>query len=342
MTLIAGHALPVYAFVIALVLTTILVAFPGSLIPSAYAQLAGEKIGLALLPLIRVLGIILTPISMACQAVLNVILKPFGIAPLRFKPISLRSEVEQCVGGIEKSGALTDEEKTMIRRIFSFGELGARDLMTPRVAMRCLSESDTLGQAAAVIGAEHYSRLPVFRGSPDSIVGVFYAKDLLDRWGQEGAAEMKVGELMREPLFAPETITARTLLADMRKKQIHAAILVDEYGSATGLVTIEDILEAIHGELRDEYDEVEPPLYQEVSSGVYRVDARLPVKDARDELGFKIPNRYGYDTLAGFVCAVAGRVPAVGEVIEWRGHSFKVIDATTTGVRTLEVKVAQK
>ena len=337
-TLIEGKPLPLYAFIIALLVTTFLVAFPGSLLPSAWAQLAGEKIGLSLLPLIRILGMILTPLAVGCYAILNLILKPFGITTLSFKPLHLRSEIEQYVGGLEKSATLSDEEKKMVRRIFGFGELEASEIMTPRVSMRCLSEHETVARALELIKAEHLSRIPIFRGSPDSVVGVLYAKDLLSHWGEVGLEARGVGELAREPLFVPATSKIGAILLKMRTKRVHMAIVVDEYGNAIGLVTIENVIEEIVGEIRDEHDSPGDAPCEKVGEGVYRVDARLSVNDARRELGLAIPERGEYDTLAGFLYTVCGGVPVTGEVINWGWHSFKVLEATKRGVVRLEVR----
>ena len=337
-TLIEGKPLPLYAFIIALLVTTILVAFPGSLLPSAWAQLAGEKIGLSLLPLIRILGFILTPLAVGCYAILNVIMKPFGIATLSFKPLHLRSEIEQCVGGLEKSGRLSGEEKKMVRRIFGFGELEASEIMTPRVSILCLSENETVARALDLIRAERLSRIPIFRGSPDSVVGILYAKDLLSRWGEVGIETRRVGELAREPLFVPGASRLGSLFSEMRNKRVHMAIVVDEYGSTIGMVTMENILEEIVGEIRDEHDSAGDTPCEKIGEGVYRVDARLSVNDARRELGLAIPERAEYDTLAGFLYSVCGGVPVAGEVISWGGHSFKVLEATKRGVARLEIR----
>jgi CBS domain containing-hemolysin-like protein len=341
-SLIQERPLPPYVFIIALVASTVLIAFPGSLIPSAWAQLAGEKIGLNLMPLIRTIGAVLSPLSTGSQAVMNLALRMLGRPPLRFSALPLRSELEQCMGGVERAGMLSEEEKKMVRRIFAFHEIEAREIMTPRVAMRCLSEQEPLARAVELVRAEHLSRIPIYRESPDNIVGVLLAKDLLGRMAEHGGAETKVGALAREPLFVPETNGARALLAEMRKRQTHMAIIVDEYGVTTGLVTMENILEAIVGEIRDEYDPHDERHYEKVGDGVYRVDAQLSVNDARVELGIDVPERQEYDTLAGFICAFCGRVPAAGELMEWGGYSFKVLDATKRSVRTLEIRGVKK
>jgi CBS domain containing-hemolysin-like protein len=340
--LLGDRPLPPYVFFIALFVSGVLIAFPGSLIPAAWAQTAGEKIGLSLLPLIRIIGIFLAPITVVCHGGLNMALRLLKRPPLHFKPLPLRSELEQCMGGVERAGMLSEEEKKWVRRIFSFPEIVASEIMTPRVAMRCLSEQETGGRAIELVRAEHLSRIPIYRESPDNIVGVLLAKDLLARMGEAGAAEAKVGPLAREPFFVPEATTARALLAEMRKRQAHMAIVVDEYGVTTGIVTIENILESIVGEIKDEHDSREEKHYEKLADGVYRVDARLSVADAREELGIDVPERAEYDTLAGFICAFCGRVPAQGEVMEWGGYSFKVMEATKRGLITLEIRGVRK
>ncbi|MDD5556901.1 MAG: hemolysin family protein [bacterium] len=342
MTAVSGEILPLYAFLIALIVATLLVALPGSLIPSAWAQMAGERLGLSLLPFIRVFGIVLTPLAAAGRSILNVLLKPFGVPPLTFATIHLKSEVEQCVGGIERSGRLNDEEKKMIRRIFAFGGLEASDIMTPRISFRCVDDGDTIGRAAELLRDEQYSRFPVCSGGTENVVGILHVKDLIAPLALEGGRERPVGEIMRAPIFVPEATKARDLFYEMRKRQGHMAIVVDEYGSATGLVTMEDILERIVGEIRDEYDTGEPKPYEKVAAGVYRVDARLSVSDAREELGLALPDRHEYDTLAGFVCSLLGRVPAAGESISWGGHTIRVLEATDMGVRRLEIRMARR
>lgn len=338
-TLIEGRPLPFYAFIIALVIATFLVAFPGSLIPSAWAQLAGEKIALTMLPVIRVFGIIFSPILMACLFMVNLVLRLFGRDSISFKPLYLRSELDQCMGGFERTGKLADHEKRMIRHLFAFGDIRVSEIMTPRVAMQCLAEGETVARAIEMARAEHLSRIPVYRGRPDSVVGVLYAKDLLERWGQPGVDMAHVGGLAREPLFVPQTAKARTLFFEMLKKQMHIAIVVDEYGAAIGLVTMEDILEEIVGEIRDEYDSAEGPLCERVAEGLYHVDARLSVNDAREEIGVDIPDKEEYDTVGGFVCATLGRIPSAGEIVECGRCSIKVIEATVRGVGKLEIRV---
>ncbi|MCX6358089.1 MAG: hemolysin family protein [Candidatus Aureabacteria bacterium] len=341
-TLIEGRPLPFYVFMIALVITTILVAFPGSLIPSAWAQLAGEKIALNMLPVIRIISIILSPILMVSLAVMNLLLKAVGHGPIRFKPLSMRSELEQCVGGLVRSGRLSDLEKNMIRNAFAFGDLHVSEIMTPRMRMCCIKEGETIAGACARFSDEGFSRMPVYRGSSATIVGVLYAKDLLTRCGDRAQAARGVGELVREPFFVPEATLVRTLFIEMLGKRTHLAVVVDEYGAAVGLVTMEDILEEVVGGIQDEYDLDEERLIEKIGDGVYRADARLSLSDARDETGIPFPGKEEYDTLGGFVCATAGRIPSAGEVIECGGVNIKVLEATDRSVRRLEIRIRKK
>ena len=335
---IAGEGFSLFSFLFILFVTAFLVAFPGSLLPLAWGQRAGERIGLRLLPVIMLFGIMLAPIAAVCEWILNAMLRLFGRQPLRFKPISLRGELEQLVGGEKGAVRLDEEEKRMIRHIFKFGDTEVSEIMTPRVVMRCLSADETVERALDMIKAEHHSRIPLYKDSPDNIMGILYAKDILSLWSEEGVAGTLLGDLAREPLFVPETKKVDSLFAELRGKKIHMAIVVDEYGCTAGLVTMEDILEEIVGEIQDEYDSDEKGKYEEVGEGVYRVDARLSVGDAREELGIDIPEEEDYDTLAGFVCSVCGKVPAAGEVIDGEGCLIKVLEASRRRVIKLEIR----
>ncbi len=337
---IAGDSFPIFKVVIALVVTGLLVAFPGSLIPLAWGQRGGERIGMRLIPVFRVFAVILAPISSVCRGVLNGALVLASKSPISFKPLSLKGELDQLIGDRKAAKRLDEEEKAMIRHIFKFGDMMAKEVMTPRISMSCLAEDDTVSRARQLIKEEHHSRIPVYSGNSDNVVGVLYAKDLLSHRREEGMEDINVGSLMREPIFVPETKKLDDLFSELRSKRTHMAIVVDEYGCTTGLVTMEDILEEIVGEIQDEYDIDEKGLYEKLGEGLYRVDARLPANDAREELGLNIPESEEYDTLAGFVCSLCGRVPAAGETVEWNGYIIRVLEASSRNVIKLEIRKA--
>jgi putative hemolysin len=335
---IVGHSLPLLALNIALIATAILIVFPGSLVPLAWGQRSGERIGLRLMPVIKFFAVVLSPFSHACRGILNAVLVVVKKAPLSFKPLSLSGDLDQLVGEKEAVKELDQEEKKMIRQIFKFGDMTAKEVMTPRTSMRCLSEDDTVSHALRFIEEEHHSRIPVYRGKDDNVVGILYAKDLLRRSGSLAMSEVRVGRLMREPLYVPETKKLDDLFSELRRKRIHMAIVVDEYGCTTGLVTMEDILEEIVGEIQDEYDSEEEELYEKIGEGAYRVDARLSVSDARDEMGIAIPESDEYETVGGFVCSLCGKVPAVGETMEWNGYVIRVLETSGRSVIKLEIR----
>lgn len=336
-TLFAGVSFTLNSFLIVFAVTAFIVAFPGGLIPLAWGTRSGEKIGLKVLPVLKFFGVVLYPFTSACETAVNAILRFRGRPPLRFTPISLTGELERIVGGGRNAGTLDEEEKKMIRHIFEFGDTEVREIMTPRVSMRCLSGDETVERALGVIGTEHHSRIPVYRDSPDNIVGVLYAKDLLTQWGRRKGRGTPLGDLAREALFVPESKKVDELFDELRREKTHMAIVVDEYGCTSGLVTMEDVLEEIVGEIQDEYDQDEKRLIETVDDGVYRVDARLTVSDAREEMGIDFPLSEEYETLAGFVYSLCGRVPAAGESIDWKGCAIRVVEASMMGVTKLEI-----
>ena len=338
--IVAREPFPLYAFFIGLAVTGLLVAFPGSLVPMIWGKRAAERVGLRLIPALRFFGTLLAPFITACEAAVNACLRIIGRPPLRFSPISLRGELESIIGEERNAAALDEDEKRMIRHIFEFGDTEVKEIMTPRLSMRCLGEGETVRRAVGMIREEHHSRIPVYRDSPDSIVGILYAKDLLDLWAKGGGLDTPLGALAREALFVPETKKVDELFDQFRRLKTHMAIVVDEYGCTSGLVTMEDILEEIVGEIQDEYDVEERPMCEPLGGGVYRVDARLPVAEAREEFGIDIPEGEGYDTIAGFVYAACGRVPAAGETIRHGAVTVKVLEASGRAVKRLEIRQA--
>jgi putative hemolysin len=212
---------------------------------------------------------------------------------------------------VREQGTLLDEEKRMIGEVFELGDTVAREIMVPRVDTVMLEDTLTVGEALPYFRRTGFSRLPVFHDDPDTVVGVALLKDLLDPLAAGRTGELLVHSA-RRPLFVPETKAILDLLQEMRASHNHMVIVVDEHGGTAGLVTIEDIVEEIVGEIADEFD----PDYryiERVGEGEWLVDGRLPVTDARDKLGLDMPEAEEYDTLAGWVLCVLGHIPVVGE-----------------------------
>lgn len=236
----------------------------------------------------------------------------------------------------ELEGLLGDEEREIIEGILDLEDTIAREIMVPRIDLVVIEAETPISQALRTVIESGHSRIPVYRDSIDNVVGILYAKDLLKSVA-EGSTEEKVSTIVRPPYFVPETKNASELLREMQQNKVHMAIVVDEYGGTAGIVTIEDILEEIVGEIQDEYD-VEEPMLQQVGEGDYIVDARLSLDDLEEILGFEVDIE-GVDTVGGLVYSYLGRVPERGARVALEDFELQVL--TVIGRRIGKVRVTR-
>jgi CBS domain containing-hemolysin-like protein len=236
----------------------------------------------------------------------------------------------------EEEEAIEDSEKQMIASILDMEETFARETMVPRIDIVALNVESSLREALDVIIEAGHSRIPVYEGNVDRVLGFLYAKDLLQAFRDDNM-DAPLQSLLRPAYFVPETKTLDTLFSEMQKRRVHIAIVVDEYGGTAGLITIEDILEEIVGEIQDEYDEVEEAYVQTIAPGVYLLNARLDLDDLAELLETDLPDENA-DTLGGLIYSLLGHVPVPGESVElqddWR---FTVL--TIDGRRIEQVRV---
>jgi magnesium and cobalt transporter len=221
-------------------------------------------------------------------------------------------ELQEIIEESEEDGIINEGEGEMLHSIFEFGDTLVREIMVPRTDMVCCASSADIHEVLEAIIESGHSRVPVYEGSPDNIVGIVYAKDLLRYWGRN-ASDIAVTQVMRTPLFIPETKNIQELLQDFRTQRIHLAIAVDEYGGTSGLITIEDLIEEIVGDIQDEYD-LEEEWLQVQPDGSVMVDSRLNIEDFEDYFATHV-EREKFDTVAGYVFNLLGRVPKEGEQV---------------------------
>ncbi len=233
-------------------------------------------------------------------------------------------EIQDLMDAGEEEGIINEEENEMIRAIFSLGDTMVREIMVPRTDMACVNADATVREALATIVSCGHSRIPVWDGTLDNIIGVIYAKDFLKHWGKEESAVV-LRRVMRPPYFVPETKNLEELLHEFKKKRVHIAIVIDEYGGTSGLVTIEDLLEQIVGDIQDEYDLEEEWLVEE-SEGAVLVDARLPIEELEEYFGIEV-ERDKFDTVGGLIFHLTGRIPKVGEEVETGFIRLVVLEA---------------
>jgi CBS domain containing-hemolysin-like protein len=248
-----------------------------------------------------------------------------------------QEDLETIIDTVQETGVLDEDENEMIHRIFEMKDIVVREIMVPRTDIQALEVESPVGDVAKLVVDAGHSRLPVYEGTIDKIVGVVYAKDLLKYWVNKGR-EVKLVDVMRPPLFVPETKIISDLLKEMKVERVHIATVVDEYGGTSGLVTIEDILEEIVGDIQDEYD-VEEEEFVEAGEGRYLVDARMDIDEFSEKLGIEIPKE-DFDTLGGFLVHIVNKIPVVNESIEYENICFTIADADERRISRVEVLVA--
>lgn len=243
-------------------------------------------------------------------------------------------ELQEAITSSEEEGVLNESEGDMLQSIFEFGETIAREVMVPRMDMVCCPADAGLRTLLDLILESGHSRIPIYEGSTDKITGIVYAKDLLRYWGQE-LGSLQLPEVMRAPYFIPETKRIEDLLMDFRTRRVHIAIAVDEYGGTSGLITIEDLLEEIVGDIQDEYD-VEEDWLQPQDDGSLLVDARTNVEELEEYFDIEI-SRDKFDTVGGYLFHLLGNVPQQGEKIHADNLILTVVESDERKIRKVRV-----
>lgn len=261
---------------------------------------------------LTVLGIVLGPVARVLVGVGNAVIPGGGF---RNGPFASEIELLEIVDMARERGVVADDESRMIQSVFELGETTAREVMTPRTEMVWIESDKTVGQAARLTVRSGYSRIPVVAGeNADDVVGVVYLRDIVARLDDPDGRATPVADIMRPATFVPDAKRIDDLLAEMQRDHNHMAILVDEYGGTPGLVSIEDILEEIVGEIVDEYDTTEVAPVEELGDGVYRLSARIGLDEVADLFDLEFPDEVTeeVETLGGLLALELGRVPLPG------------------------------
>jgi CBS domain containing-hemolysin-like protein len=255
----------------------------------------------------------------------------------RPQPLVTEEEIMTMVDAGEEGGAIEQDAKDMIYSIFQLDDTLAREVMIPRIDVLAFEEHTTLVQATDGLLGSGYSRAPIYRQSIDNVVGLIYGKDLLAAW-REGGVGKTVKDVMREAYFVPEAKLVDDLLEEMQDHRVQMAIVVDEYGGTAGVVTIEDIVEEIIGEIRDEYDHAEEASFQQVREGEFVFSGGIDVDDINDITGAELPKESS-ETLAGFIYSHLGRVPSPGDRLEAGGLELVVDQVVRRRIRTVRARL---
>jgi putative hemolysin len=329
-----------YADTIALLFVTSIVAIVsivlGELIPKGFALANPDRIALAVSGPITIFAKIVSPLVAVLVLLTKIISKPFGIDPTRTPELSA-AEIRLIVEQGSQQGVLEAEEEQMISAVMSLSDSKLHEVMVPRIDIVAIDQDASFDDAVTLVLTEGHSRTPLYKESVDHIVGILYAKDLL-RIIAAGGPRPRLRDIMRPALFVPESQAVDDLLNELQRRRVHMAIVLDEYGGTAGLVTIEDLLEEIVGEIQDEFDE-EEPMKVIVREGEAILDGRADI----DEMGelvdpaLELEDDEEYDTVGGFVYHRIGRVPVVGDTVAV--DPFKITVIKVIGRRVGKVRV---
>jgi CBS domain containing-hemolysin-like protein len=290
-----------------------------------------------MLPLVRGAAWLLRPIVVALSTITNFLVRLMGGQMIHRGPFVTEEELRLLVTVGEEEGVLEEEETDMIHSIFEFADTTVREVMVPRIDMVTLESDATVNEAVDLALQGGFSRIPVFEETIDNIIGVLYTKDMLKQL-RESHDSLPIRNLVRSAYFVPETKKLDDLLREMRQRRIHMVIVIDEYGSVAGLVTIEDLVEEIVGDIRDEYDR-EENLYEKVNQYEFIVDAKMSIDEFNELMETELENE-DYDTLGGFLYAQLDKIPVADDTITFGDLTFTVMD--TRGRRITKVRVERQ
>ena len=326
---------------LALLIVTLLVSIVsivlGELIPKGFALANPDRIALAASGPISLFAKIVSPLVALLVLLTKAISKPFGIDPTRTPELSA-AEIRLIVEQGSQQGVLEAEEEQMISAVMSLSDSKLHEVMVPRIDIVAIDQEATFDEAVEVVLKEGHSRTPLYRESVDHIVGILYAKDLL-RLIAAGGPRPRLRDIMRPALFVPESQSVDDLLHELQRRKVHMAVVLDEYGGTAGLVTIEDLLEEIVGEIQDEFDE-EEPMKVEISPGEVILDGRADIDELTElvEPVLELEDDEEYDTLGGFVYHRIGRVPVVGDAVVIEPFVITVIKVSGRRVGKVRVR----
>ncbi|MDN5304077.1 MAG: magnesium and cobalt exporter, family [Fusobacteriaceae bacterium] len=304
---------------------TIIILIFGEITPKIIAKNYPTKISMAVIKIINILNILFYPITKILIFVSRIISRFFGVELNETKFLITEEDIKSFVTVGKDEGVLEEEEQEMIHSIFEFGDTTVKEVMIPRTTMFVLEGSQTLNDVWDDIIDSGFSRIPVYEEKIDNIVGIIYVKDLFTVI-KEDKVDLPIKNFVRDAYFVPETKELDDLLKEFKKAHIHIAMVVDEYGGINGLVTIEDLIEEIIGEISDEFDDADDgQLIKKLDENKYLIDAMISIDDLDNELNINIPISEDYDTLGGFIYSELGRMPVVNDTINYENLTIRVM-----------------
>jgi len=315
----------------ATMIITIIILIFGEITPKTLASQNAEKVSLGVAKIISGVVIISTPVVKVMNLITNGLIRILGGDTSGKTPTITEAELKTMVNVSHEEGVLEVDERRMINNVFDFGDSKAKDVMTPRTDMICVEDNITYDEIVSIFKEERFSRLPVYHESVDNIVGILYVKDIIFI----DVEHFKTTDYMREPFFTYESKPISELFSEMRNNRIPAAIVLDEYGGTSGLVTLEDMVEEIVGDIADEYDEQEKEI-EVIKEDEFVVDGSTRLEDVNEMIGLHLESE-DFDTIGGYVIGILGSLPDGGEEVEENGIKIVVEEVDKNRIEKLRI-----
>jgi putative hemolysin len=329
---ISVAAEPIAIGVVVIIITYFSVIF-GELVPKSIALMHPETIGLWTARTIDAFSKITTTFVKILTYSTAIVLRPFGEKPFTERAYITEEEVKMLIKEGGKHGVFEPTEEKILQSIFEFTDMSAKEVMVPDTQMVMIQIDKPVQEVASLIEEEQFSRYPVYGREPNDIKGILYAKDFLTMFAKTGQVDIR--KIIKPPYFIPETMKISLLLREMQKKRIHMALVVDEYGGISGLVALEDLMEEIVGEIRDEHD-IESPVIQ-LSDGTMLIDASISLRDLKEDHHIPLPESPEYETLGGLLMTTLQKIPQSGDMVEIEGKRIRIVEMV--GQRISKVKL---
>jgi putative hemolysin len=325
------------AFLIAFLILTYLSVALGELVPKAFALQKAEAVAIVLAWPLSLLARVLHPVVWLLQATADTLLRLVRVQPAPAGIVTYtREDIRYSVAAAEDVGELQEAEEEMLYKVFDFADKEVHEVMVPRPEVVAISVDLPAEDCLAAVIDSPYTRYPAYRGSLDEIVGILHVRDLFSALNDRGIAQVEIADLLRPHHVVPETKDLAALLADFRRSKQHMAIVTDEYGATEGIVTLEDVLEELVGEIEDEFDLPDESV-ERVDDRTIRVDGTFPIDDFNEQFDTELPQE-DYHTVAGYVFGALGRAPEEGDVVELDSLRFRVIDVEGSRIQRLEIE----
>lgn len=329
---ISVAAEPIAIGIVVILITYFSVIF-GELVPKSIALMHPETIGLWTARTIDAFSKVASVFVRFLTFSTSLVLAPFGRKPFSERAYITEEEVKLLIKEGGKHGVFEPTEEKILQSVFEFTDMSVKEVMVPDTQMVAIQIDRTPMEILSIIEEEQFSRYPVFGRELNDIRGILNAKDFLTLLGKTGQVDIR--KIIHPPFFIPETMNISLLLKEMQKRRIHMAIVVDEYGGVSGLVTIEDLIEEIVGEIRDEHD-IETPVTP-LKDGTLLIEPSITLRDLKEDYQILLPESPEYETLGGFLMAALQKIPSVGDVLDIEGKRFSIVEMV--GQRISKVKM---